>query len=117
MRSITQSRVASILTLLLGAWLLVSPLIISTTGGALASLLAVGGVMTVAGFVQLFWGNSLPSWLAAVTMIYLFVSAFTFTIGTAATWNEVLASLAGLLLTSWDGVETYDAYQLHHGAL
>lgn len=115
MKELTQSRVASVLTFLLGGWLLMSPVFISVTGGALVSLLIVGGVLAVAGAVQYFWENSFPSWIAALAALYFFVSALGFNVSTAMMWNEIVGSVAAFLLATWDGVETTEVHRLHHG--
>lgn len=117
MRDLTQSRVASVLTFLLGGWLLVSPIWISITGGALVSLLIVGGVLALAGAAQFFWDNSLPSWVAMLAAAYFFVSALGFSVSHAVMWNEIVSAIAAFILASWDGVETSEVHRLHHSTV
>lgn len=117
MERLSQSRLASVLTMLLGAWVLVSPIFISITGAALVSLLITGGVMVVAGFVQLLWENSFPSWVSAAAAIWLFVSAFSFTVSDAVVWNQVISAIAGFILATWDGVEITEVHRMHAGPL
>lgn len=114
MESLTQSRVASVTTTLLGIWLAVSPVFISITGGALTSLIVVGVVMALAGLVQLFSTNSTPSWLVGLLAIYLFISAFAFNVSNAVTWNEVISAIVAFVLAAWDGIEISTARQHHH---
>jgi hypothetical protein len=113
MRDTTQSRLASVLTFLTGAWLLLSPIFISITGGALASLLVVGAILVVAGAIQYFWENTFPSWIAALAALYLFVSALSFTVSTAVMWSEIVSSVAAFIFATWDGVETSEVHRLH----
>lgn len=116
MDDITQSRTASVLTLLLGAWLVVSPLFISITGAALVSLFIVGGVMILSGFAQLLTDNSLPSWITGVAAVYLVASAFIFDVSNNVIWNEVVAGIVGFLLAAWDGIEVTQIHDRHHHA-
>jgi len=115
MKERTQSRLASVLTFLAGGWLLLSPIWISVTGGALTSLMIVGAVLVVAGAVQYFWENTLPSWIAALAAVYLFVSAFGFNVSTAMMWSELVTAIATFMFATWDGVETSEVHRLHHG--
>ncbi len=113
MQNIWQSRLASALTIIAGAWLLVTPLVISMTGRALTDILVTGGVIALAGIVQLFWINTLPSWVNAVAAIWLFIAAFVFTVSNVAAWNEVVVALVTLVLAAWDGTEVSDVRQEH----
>ena len=45
MNSLIRSRIASVITVALGAWLMLSPLFIAVTGAALISLLVSGGII------------------------------------------------------------------------
>ncbi|MCL4357942.1 hypothetical protein M1512_03555 [Patescibacteria group bacterium] len=91
MKDITQSRLSSMLTVLVGAWLLLSPIWISITGGALVSLFITGGIITLAGLVQLFTDYSIPSYIVILSAIWLFLSAFVFTaVSNTVIWNETL---------------------------
>lgn len=117
MNDLTQSRLASVLTVLVGGWLMLSPVFISITGGALVSLMVVGGIFVVAGVVQYFWESTLPSWLTAMTAIYLFVSAIGFQVSDAAMWNQVVAAIVTFVLATWDGVEMMEVRRLHHGTI
>lgn len=114
MRELYQSRIASALAVLLGAWLLLSPLWISISGGALVSLLIVGAVMVVSGLVQMFTDNNLPSWVIGLAAVWLFISAFAFSVSNAVMWNEILSAIAAFILASWDGVETSEVQRRHH---
>ncbi|HET7673707.1 MAG TPA: hypothetical protein VFK11_04325 [Candidatus Saccharimonadales bacterium] len=105
MEKLSQSRLASVLTMLVGVWLLVSPLFISITGGALVNVMIVGGIFAVAGLIQLFWVNSLPSWVNGLAAIWLFISAFAFSVSTAMAWNEAVSAVAVFILSVWDGAE------------
>lgn len=121
MRNLSQSRFASVLTMAVGAWVLLSPLFISITGAALTNLMVVGGVIVAAGLVQLFWtSNRMPSWVSGMAAIWLFIAAFAFTVSTAAAWSMALSAVAAFILTTWDGVELgqlqEQQYSQHHHA-
>ena len=115
MRELYQSRLASVLAIVAGAWLMLSPIWISITGGALASLLIVGAIMILSGFVQLFTDSSLPSWVTGLAAVWLFISAFAFSgVSGAVMWNEVLVAIAGFILATWDGIEVAEVQRHHH---
>lgn len=116
MEDVTQSRVASILTIVAGAWLAISPAFISMTGGALASVIIAGIIMALAGLVQLFWTNTSPSWLAGLVAIYLFVTAFSFSLSNAAMWNQAISAVVAFILATWDGAEVASMRE-HHPAM
>jgi hypothetical protein len=93
---------------------MLSPLFISVTGAALSSLLITGAVMIVFGLVQLFWDNSLPSWINALAAVWLFVSAFTFTVSNAVVWNQVVTAVIVFALAMWDGAEIGEVNRMRH---
>lgn len=101
----TQSQTAGLLTVGVGAWLVMSPLFITMTGSALVSTLIVGGFLALAGIVELFWQNTLPSWLSAVAAVWLFVSIFIFSMSDAAAWSLAVSAVVAFALSVWDGLE------------
>lgn len=106
MESLSQSRLASVLTLLVGIWLIISPLFISITGGALTNILIVGAIIALSGLVQYFWtGSTLPSWVSAIASVWLFIAAFAFSVSTGMAWNEAISAVVAFILATWDGVE------------
>lgn len=114
MNNITQSRLASVLTALVGAWLLATPLFISITGGALASTLVTGGVLLLAGALEFFWESTIPSWLSGLTAIWMAISVYVFGMSDALFWSTLAAATATFLLAVWDGVEIEKVAQSHH---
>ena len=90
------------------------PVFTSVTGAALVSTLITGGVIALAGLVQLFWENVLPSWVEGLVAIWLFTSAIVFTISAAAAWNLVLAAIAAIFIALWDGFEVSELHQARH---
>lgn len=114
MNSLSQSRLASTLVALVGAWLLVSPLFISISGSAFINTLAVGAVFVLAGLVQILWINTIPSWAGALVSIWLFIAAFTFSVSTLAAWNLALSAIVTFLLSVWDSLEITNVEHQHH---
>jgi xanthine/uracil/vitamin C permease (AzgA family) len=114
MQNLSQSRLASVLAVIVGAWLLLTPLAISMTGAALVNILVVGGVIALAGLVQLFWMNTLPSWVTALAAIWLFISAFAYSVSNGAAWNEVVFAVVTFILATWDGIEVGQVRREHH---
>ena len=109
---LNQSRFASVLMMLAGIWVATSPIWISVTGAALTSVIITGSVIALAGLVQVFWKASMPSWVAGLAAVWLFVTAFTYTMSTGASWNQVIFAVATMLLAYWDGFEI--AQVQHH---
>lgn len=103
--NLSQSRFASVVMLLVGVWVAISPIWISVTGGALTSVIITGIVIALAGLVQYFWKSSVPSWIAGLAAIWLFISAFVFGVSAGAAWNQVIFAVAAFLLAYWDGFE------------
>lgn len=114
MEKLAQSRVASVLMVAVGAWMLLTPLAVSMTGAALVSILITGGAIALLGLIQLFWINSLPSWLGTVAAIWLFISAFAFTMSTGAAWNQAVFAIVAFILSIWDGAEMSEVQREHH---
>lgn len=105
-----QMRVASLLTLLLGIWVVISPVFISVTGAGLYSTIITGAALGVLSLVQLFWHNSLPSWINGLAGVWLVVSAFVLTVSTAMTWSLIVAGVLAIILATWDGNEVEQVY-------
>jgi len=100
-----ESVFASVAILLTGVWVAISPIWLSVTGGALTSVIITGALIALSGIVQLFWEVTLPSWTSGLAAIWLFISAFTFSIGTGAMWSQILSAIAVFILSYWDGFE------------
>ena len=116
MDDVTQMRVASLSAAVVGVWLLVSPLVISISGGALVSTLIVAGVLVLARIVQIFWENTIPSWVCGLTTIWMSISVVAFSMSGALLWSTLAAAAAVFLLALWDGVEV-DQVAHHHAHL
>lgn len=114
MERLQQSRLASVLTAVVGLWLMLSPIWISISGGALVSLLITGAVMIVFGLVQLGTENTTPSWINALAAVWLFISALTFSVSAAVVWNQVVFAIIAFVLATWDGAEMNAVHRMHH---
>lgn len=108
-----QSRFASGLEVALGLWVMLVPLFTSVTGAALVSTLVTGGLIAIAGLVQLFWENVLPSWIDGFLAVWLYISAYVFNVSTAVLWNLVIAAIATFLIALWDVAEVYELHHAH----
>lgn len=113
MNARAQSLFASVLAIIIGAWVMLVPVFTSLSGAALVSTLIAGGVIALAGLVQIFWENVLPSWVNAVVAVWLFISVFAFTVSAAVAWNLVLAAIAAFLVAVWDGLEISEVHHAH----
>lgn len=114
MNDVTQTRIASVLTAALGVWLLLSPIFIETTGGAFVSTLIAGSILMLAGIVEFFWENTVPSWISGLTATWMFISAAVFGMIDLLFWNTIAVATIALLTAIWDGVEVGKVAQHHH---
>src|SRR5579884_1437974 len=114
MERLSQSRLASALIILIGAWLIITPAVISMTGAALTNIIVIGAVFCALGLIQLFWTNALPSWINVLASIWLFISAFAFTVSNGAAWNMAIFAIIAFMLATWDGVEMGEYHREHH---
>lgn len=105
-----QSIVASVIILLIGIWVALSPIWVVLSGGATASTIITGIIIALAGLVQIFWEVSLPSWVSGLAAVWLFISAFAFSAGTGGKWSLIVSAIAVFILSYWDGAEVS---QLH----
>jgi hypothetical protein len=105
MKTRDQSRLASVLSLLVGVWVVLSPIWITVTGGALTSIIITGIVIIAASVVQYFVVNTIPSWIVGVASLWLLLSAIVFNVSASAGWSQILSAIVGLLCAYWDGFE------------
>ena len=114
MDDVMQTRVASVLTAAVGVALLLSPLFVTVTGGALISTFIAGGLLVLAGVVQVFMENTIPSWVSGLTAVWIAISAAVFGMTGTFLWVTLAAAAAAFLLAMWDGVEVDQVAQKHH---
>jgi hypothetical protein len=114
MEAKTQIRLASLLTALLGLWIAFSPLFMSATGAGLVNVVATGTALALFGLIQVFSHNSLPSWFSALAGMWLFVSAFVFSVSPSMSSNEVIAGVAAIILALWDSTVVEETYHTQH---
>lgn len=106
MRDRDQSRLASILALLVGIWVVISPLWISMSGAAMTSLMIVGIIIIISSLLQLGYGREIaPSWVVALAAVWLFVSAFIFSMDAGAMYSQMISAILAFVFAVWDGVE------------
>lgn len=108
MEDINQSRTASVLTVIAGLWIALSPIFISVSvsGFALISMIVLGVIVAVAGLVQLFWENILPSWVSGIAAVLLLILALIpMSLGTSAIWNMIISAIVVFVLAVWDEVK------------
>lgn len=117
MKKQSQTRLASVLSLLVGLWVLISPIWIPVSGAAFASVIIVGIIMIIAAATQLFLENAVPSWVNGILAAWLLISAFIFGVGAAAMANQIISAILAFAFAYWDGVEVNDIRQIHHTAV
>ena len=113
MNDTVQSRVASLLSVAAGGWLLISPLFISISGPELVNTYIVGGIIAAAALIQLLWENTLPSWVNALAAAWLAISTLVFSMSGAALWSALIAAAVAFVLAVWDGIEVDQVMQKH----
>lgn len=112
MKTRDQTKLASLLSLVVGIWVAISPIWISMSAGAIISVIITGLVIIAASLVQLATTNTLPSWVMGVAAVWLFISTLILDVSAAAAWSQILAAIATAALAYWDGVEVTE--QSHH---
>lgn len=112
----SQSRLASVIMLLLGIWVVVSPTWITMPQAAVISTVITGAVIGILGIIQFFMENSVPSWITGIAAIWLFISAFSFGMSTGAAWDLVISAVIAFILAIWDGREITVFSEHHHHA-
>lgn len=116
MNNLMQSRIASMAIAVIGAWLLISPAVITLSGAALISVMAIGAFFVAAGVVQFFWENTLPSWATAIVAVWLIGSTIVFNLEGAALWSQAVTAVAAFIVATWDGVEIDQVRTQHQHA-
>ena len=117
MKRQSQSRLASTLSLLVGIWVLISPIWVTVTGAAFVSVIIVGIVMILAALTQLFLENTVPSWVNGVLAAWLLVSAFIFGVGAGAMASQIISAVLAFIFAYWDGVEVSEIRQVQHHSI
>jgi hypothetical protein len=116
MNDLSQSRFASTLTLIIGAWVTISPTWINMTSGAMASTYAVGIILILASLAQYFIRSSWPSWINGIAAVWLFLSIFFYGMSAGAVWSAVIAAILLVVIAVWDGMEIENYTHHHHAA-
>lgn len=117
MKTRDQSRLASLLSLLVGIWVALSPIWMTMSAGAIISTIITGLVIIAASLVQYFTKNTIPSWIMGAAAVWLFISTLTFTMSAGAVWSGILSAIATAALAYWDGFEaTQGGTQTHRMA-
>lgn len=113
MNDLAQSRTASILDIILGIWIAISPIWISVSGAALVTLFIVAGILIVLGFAQMATENSTPSWIMTLAAIWLFISAFSYGLQHSAVVNLAISGIVAFVLSVWDTAEISHYHDQH----
>lgn len=108
-----QSRLASVLTLLVGIWVAISPIWLPMQGGAVASAIITGSVIALFSIIQYFWANTFPSWIMGLAAIWMFISSFFFGTSGGAQLSLILSAIATFILSYWDGFEVAETNRHH----
>jgi hypothetical protein len=113
-----QTKVASILALLAGIWILISPIWFVMTRGQSANAIIIGVIVAIMALVQLGVKNTVPSWINGLAAVWLFVTAFIFNASTASRWELAISAVVVFALSIWDGEEMAHFERRHgHGAM
>lgn len=115
MKERDQSKLASVLTLLVGIWVAISPIWLTMSGGAIASAIITGSIIALFSIIQYFWANTFPSWIMGLAAIWMFISSFFFGTSGGAMLSLILSAIATFILSYWDGIEVAET-QRHHMA-
>jgi hypothetical protein len=113
MKELSQSRIATTLTLLIGAWVTLSAMWITMSAAAQTSTYTVGVIIVAASIAQFFVRSTWPSWINGIAAVWLFLSMFFYGMSAAAVWSAVISAIAIAIIAVWDGLEI-ENYSHHH---
>lgn len=117
MKDQLQSQLASVLTFVVGGWLMLSPAFISADGTAVVNVLVVGAIVALAGLAQLFWTSTVPSWISALAAGWLLISTFIFNASTGFVWSVIISAIVAFVAAIWDGVEVNHLQHSRHNSM
>jgi hypothetical protein len=117
MEDLRQTKLASILALLAGIWVLISPIWFVMTGGQSTNAIIIGVIVAIMALVQLGVKNVAPSWINGLAAVWLFITAFIFSASTASIWELAISAIVVFVLSIWDGAEMAHFESHHHGAM
>jgi hypothetical protein len=113
MEQLRQSKLASLLTIVSGTWIVLSSTFISITGTALTSLIITGIAVIILGSTQLYWESGLPRWINAFVAMWLLLSTFTFTTSSAVVWSQTISAIIVFILAAWGDAEVSELQHIH----
>lgn len=105
MKTRNQSRIASLLALLVGLWVVLSPIWISVSDGTLANVIIIGIVVIAASIVQYFWNSVVPSWVMGLAAVWSLISVMIYDMSIVAVWSHILSAIAVGILAYWGWAE------------
>ncbi|HET9098464.1 MAG TPA: hypothetical protein VFN51_02500 [Candidatus Saccharimonadales bacterium] len=111
-----QSKLASTLAAIVGAYIGLSPIWTTMTEGVMVSAIATGSVIFLASLWQMATKSTLPSWINGLASIWLIIGAIIFGAYSFSVISQIVAGVAVFFLASWDGAEVSNYNNRHYGA-
>lgn len=117
---VTQIRIASVINVLAGLWILFSPFFLNGySGPAMGNNVIVGGLIVINALPRYFgaYDSASPSWLNAVLGIWLCFSPWAFGLSNRPepTWNNVLLGLIVAAVGIWSALATRTSHPRYFG--
>lgn len=114
-----QIRSLSVVTVLAGIWLIISPFILGyNSAGNATQQIIFGAIVTVLGFVRMAAPNvAWPSWINFIIGLWIIVAPWTMAATTASRWNEVITGIiVAIFAYSSSAVTAHTHGHTHHPA-
>ncbi|HVX58518.1 MAG TPA: SPW repeat protein [Candidatus Saccharimonadales bacterium] len=108
----------SIINLILAAWLIVSPWILSYVSGAKWNQVILGVAIGIFSLIRIFapsqqWASALNGVAGLWLIIAPFILSFT---KSAAYWNEIIVGIVIAWIAFSNAAMRYGGHHLHHGS-
>ncbi len=110
-----QIRSLSVVAVLAGIWLVISPFILGyNSAGNATQQIVFGAIVIILGFVRMALPNVVwPSWVNFIIGLWVIVAPFTMAATTAARWNEVITGIIVAVVAYSSSVVTTHSHSTH----
>ncbi len=102
----TQSTTASIINIILGVWLIISPLvIIFPNSGQATNAVIVGIIVAVLSLIRAFTPETTAglNWINIVLGAWLIISPFLFGSNISVLWSDIVSGILVIVFSGWSG--------------
>ncbi len=102
----TQSTTASIINIILGIWLIISPLvIIFPNAGQATNAVIVGIIVAIVSLIRAFTPETTGgiTWINIILGVWLVISPFLFGSNAGLLWSDIITGVLVIVFSGWSG--------------